>query len=150
MCRLLKVSPSGFYAWDERPISARERADIALTARIHEIYRRSRETYGAPMVHAELADQSDAPPPSAALNRAHHVEFRVSLGRIDQVSICLHAGNVDGNHIMSRTRTLALNCCGFVQPEAEANAKCIGISHYKLCAMRPCASANDTHELGLR
>jgi putative transposase len=57
MCGLLKVSPSGFYAWDERPISARERADIALTARIHEIYRRSRETYGAPMVHAELADE---------------------------------------------------------------------------------------------
>jgi putative transposase len=57
MCRLLEVSPSGFYAWDERPISARQRADIALTARIHEIHRRSRETYGSPMIHAELADE---------------------------------------------------------------------------------------------
>jgi putative transposase len=57
MCRLLKISPSGFYAWDERAMSARERADIALTARIHQIYRRSRETYGAPMIHAELADE---------------------------------------------------------------------------------------------
>jgi putative transposase len=57
MCRLLKVSPSGFYAWDERPMSARQRADIALTARIHEIYRRSRETYGSPMIHAELSDE---------------------------------------------------------------------------------------------
>jgi putative transposase len=57
MCRLLKVSPSGFYAWDERAISARQRADIALTARIHEIHRRSRETYGSPMIHAELADE---------------------------------------------------------------------------------------------
>jgi putative transposase len=56
MCRLLKVSPSGFYAWDERAMSPRERADIALTARIHEIYRHSRETYGSPMIHAELAD----------------------------------------------------------------------------------------------
>jgi hypothetical protein len=37
-------------------MSPRERADIALTARIHEIYRRSRETYGSPMIHAELAD----------------------------------------------------------------------------------------------
>ena len=34
----------------------RARADIALTARIHEIHRRSRETYGSPMIHAELAD----------------------------------------------------------------------------------------------
>ena len=56
MCRLLKVSPSGFYAWDERPMSARERGDIALTARIHEIHRRSRGAYGAPNIHAELAD----------------------------------------------------------------------------------------------
>jgi hypothetical protein len=57
MCRLLRVSPSGFYAWDERPMSARERADIALTARIHEIHRHSRATYGSPMIHAELADE---------------------------------------------------------------------------------------------
>lgn len=56
MCRLLNVSPSGFYAWDERPTSARERADIALTARIHEIHRRSRGSYGSPNIHAELAD----------------------------------------------------------------------------------------------
>src|SRR6266478_2407818 len=54
MCRLLKVSPSGFYAWEKRPMSPRERADIALTARIHEIYRRSRETYGSPMIQAGL------------------------------------------------------------------------------------------------
>jgi putative transposase len=37
-------------------MSARKRADIALSARIHEIHRRSRETYGSPMIHAELAD----------------------------------------------------------------------------------------------
>ncbi len=37
-------------------MSPRERADIGLTARIHEIYRRSRETYGSPNIHAELAD----------------------------------------------------------------------------------------------
>ena len=41
MCRLLKVSASGFYAWEGRPMSARARADIGLTARIHEIHRRS-------------------------------------------------------------------------------------------------------------
>ncbi len=56
MCRLLKVSKSGFYAWDARPLSARARMDIALTARIHAIHRRSNGAYGAPMIHAELAD----------------------------------------------------------------------------------------------
>jgi len=38
-------------------MSARERSDIALTARIHEIHRRSRGTYGSPNIHAELADE---------------------------------------------------------------------------------------------
>jgi putative transposase len=37
-------------------MSARERADIALSARIHEIHRRSRETYGSPNIRAELRD----------------------------------------------------------------------------------------------
>ncbi len=56
MCRLLKVSKSGFYAWDQRPLSARARVDISLTVRIHAIHRRSKGAYGAPMIHAELAD----------------------------------------------------------------------------------------------
>jgi transposase InsO family protein len=55
MCRLLKISRSGFYAWDGRPMSARAREDIGLTAKIHAIHRRSRGAYGAPMIHAELA-----------------------------------------------------------------------------------------------
>jgi len=56
MCRLLGISKSGYYAWLKRPMSARAREDIALTAKIHAIHRFSRETYGAPNIHAELAD----------------------------------------------------------------------------------------------
>jgi putative transposase len=56
MCRLLKVSASGFYAWIHRTPSARSREDQALTARIVAIHRRSRGAYGAPSIHAELAD----------------------------------------------------------------------------------------------
>jgi putative transposase len=59
MCRLLKISKSGFYAWLHRPLSNRARSDIALTAKIHGIHRRSHETYGAPTIHAELADDHD-------------------------------------------------------------------------------------------
>jgi putative transposase len=57
MCRLLKVSRSGFYAWLDRPMSARARADLALTAKIEAIHRRSKGVYGSPMIHAELADE---------------------------------------------------------------------------------------------
>ena len=41
MSRLLGVSASGFYAWLQRPLSARAVADIGLTALIHAIHRRS-------------------------------------------------------------------------------------------------------------
>ena len=55
MCDLLGVSPSGYYAWLRRSPSARERADRELRDRITDIHSRSRGTYGAPRVHAELA-----------------------------------------------------------------------------------------------
>jgi putative transposase len=54
MCRLLKVSKSGFYAWMRRPMSAHARVDVRLTAVIRAIHGYSKGTYGAPRVHAEL------------------------------------------------------------------------------------------------
>jgi putative transposase len=57
MCRALGVSPGGYYARLKRPLSARTRADAALRARITEIHRRSRATYGAPRIHAELREE---------------------------------------------------------------------------------------------
>ncbi len=56
LCRVLRVSTSGFYARRVRPPSARAVADAALTATIRAIHAGSRGTYGAPRVHAELAD----------------------------------------------------------------------------------------------
>jgi putative transposase len=55
MCRVLGVSPSGYYAWRKRPLSTRARTDVELTAHIDAIHRLSRGTYGAPRIHAELA-----------------------------------------------------------------------------------------------
>ena len=45
MCRVLGVSPSGFWAWSKRPPSERARADAALTAEIRRIHVRSRGKY---------------------------------------------------------------------------------------------------------
>jgi putative transposase len=55
MTRVLGVSPSGYYAWRKRPLSARACADVELSAQIEAIHRASRGTYGVPRVHAELA-----------------------------------------------------------------------------------------------
>ncbi len=54
LCKIVGVSKSGYYAWKSRPPSKRSRDDADLTGRIVEVYRRSRETYGYPRVHAEL------------------------------------------------------------------------------------------------
>src|SRR5687767_5495395 len=53
-CRVLRVSTSGYYEWRGRPPSARAVADEALSVQIVEIYARSRGSYGAPRVYAEL------------------------------------------------------------------------------------------------
>lgn len=56
MCRVLRISRSGFYAWRDRGMSARARMDLWLTGKIEAIHRGSRGVYGSPMIHAELAD----------------------------------------------------------------------------------------------
>jgi putative transposase len=57
MAKTLSVSRSGFYAWRDRAPSARSTADADLKVRIKAIHTGSRETYGAPRIHAELADE---------------------------------------------------------------------------------------------
>ncbi len=57
MCKVLDVSPSGYYAWRGRPESARSRADRLLKADIRSIFVESRETYGSPRIHDELRDR---------------------------------------------------------------------------------------------
>ena len=54
VCRVLGVSRSGFYAWATRPASPRAIRDAELSEVIVEVHERSRRTYGAPRVHAEL------------------------------------------------------------------------------------------------
>ena len=54
MARVLGVSKAGYYAWRERAPSARRKADEALLARVREVHAASRDTYGAPRVHATL------------------------------------------------------------------------------------------------
>ena len=56
MARVLGVSPSGFHAWREREPSKRAQSDEVLKACIGDIHQRSRGTYGAPRIHAELAE----------------------------------------------------------------------------------------------
>jgi len=57
MCRVLGLSPSGYYAWRKRPPSRRSVENEALLGEIERIHTFSRSTYGRPRLHAELLDE---------------------------------------------------------------------------------------------
>jgi len=51
MCQVLTVSPSGYYAWRNRPLSAREMANQTLWQAIETVYEESKGTYGSPRIY---------------------------------------------------------------------------------------------------
>jgi putative transposase len=56
ICRVLKISRSGYYAWLGRAPSHRAKANETLTETIRELHQRSRGIYGSPRIHADLVD----------------------------------------------------------------------------------------------
>ena len=59
MSRVLGVSRAGFYAWRHRPQSLHAVADAALLRRVRTVHASSRQTYGAPRVHADLRQRGE-------------------------------------------------------------------------------------------
>jgi transposase InsO family protein len=58
MCRALRVSPSGYYAWQKRVPSARQHRRTVLRAAIRQAHETSRRVYGSPRVWAALKKSS--------------------------------------------------------------------------------------------
>lgn len=54
MCRVLQVSPSGYYAWRDRPESARAAANRHLLVEVRRLHARHGRRYGSPRMHAAL------------------------------------------------------------------------------------------------
>jgi putative transposase len=50
MCHVFRVSPSGYYAYRDRPESARAKEDDQLAEEVHEAFKRGRRHYGSPRV----------------------------------------------------------------------------------------------------
>jgi putative transposase len=57
MCRGLKASSSGYYAWRVRPESERAKTDRALTRVMRRLHAESKGVYGSPKMRGELADE---------------------------------------------------------------------------------------------
>lgn len=47
MCRVLGVQRSGYYAWKQRPVSARAQANAELLVKVRQAFQHSRCTYGS-------------------------------------------------------------------------------------------------------
>ena len=59
MCRLLKVSPSGYYDWVDRRPSARQMDNERLLTRIRAIHEDSGGIIGAPRMHEDLTEEGE-------------------------------------------------------------------------------------------
>lgn len=56
LCKVLGVSPSGYFAWKERPACRRQRDDMVLLAHVRSAFALSSGTYGSPRMTYELRD----------------------------------------------------------------------------------------------
>jgi putative transposase len=87
MCRVLGVSRAGFYAWERRAPCDRALQDAWLTEKIREIHAKSKGTYGARRVNAEL-----------------RLEHGIRVGR-KRVERLMRAAGVEGVHRRRRRGT---------------------------------------------
>jgi putative transposase len=69
MCRVLQVSPSGYYAWRSRPESHRVIANRRLVQEVHRLHAQHQGRYGSPRMHAALRAEG----------------HRVSRGRVERL-----------------------------------------------------------------
>jgi putative transposase len=90
MCRVLEVSTSGYYAWLKHTPSKQDQDDAMLSEKIRAIHTRSRGTYGAPRIHAELRDEG------------------CCVGR-KRVARLMHAAGLQGVSRRTATRTTLRN-----------------------------------------
>jgi putative transposase len=76
MCRCLKVSPSGYYGWRDRPLSAQARDNQRLLRRIEALHAGADGVLGAPRIWEDLryAGETCSLNRVARLMRVHHLQ----------------------------------------------------------------------------
>jgi hypothetical protein len=57
MCKVMKVSVSGYYYWLKYPVSSQTVKEQALLVDINRVYNDSKRRYGSPRIASELREQ---------------------------------------------------------------------------------------------
>lgn len=60
LCRCMRVTRSGFYAWRQRPESAHAQRDRRLKVLVQVSFEASKQRYGSPRIHRDLVEQREA------------------------------------------------------------------------------------------
>jgi putative transposase len=60
LCRVLRVTRSGLYAWCARPLSAHDATDARLRIKVRTFFEASRHRYGSPRIHRDLDDDGES------------------------------------------------------------------------------------------
>lgn len=111
MCRVLAVSPAGFYAWQRRPPSRRHRQDARLRILIAALHRQSRETYGRLRMHRELRAAGERVAPKRVARLLHEQGLVGTPPRRFRVTTdSRHAQPVAPNHLARQFHVPRPNC----------------------------------------
>jgi putative transposase len=108
MCRVLRVSRSGFFAWLKRPPSRRQRRQQELIEKIKAAHQENRELYGSPRVHRALLidGQSVSRNTVAKLMRQANIRARTKRRFVPRTTDSAHQQPVAGN-LLDRDFTAA-------------------------------------------
>ena len=60
LCRCLRVTRSGFYAWAKRGLSARAQRDVVLRTKLRAFHAASKQRYGRPRLWKDLKEDGEA------------------------------------------------------------------------------------------
>ena len=86
MCRVLAVSPGGYYDWRGRPKSERAEKREVLVVAIKAVHSEVKARYGSPRVHAELVARGLA----CCVNTVAKLMRRARDGREVEAEVPLH------------------------------------------------------------
>jgi putative transposase len=101
MCEVLKVSRSGYYAWIDRPPSAREEQTMKLIKQIRAAHEQSRRTYGSPRLTVDLneAGVSVCENTVARLMRQAGIKAKARRRYVPRTTDSAHAHPIAPNHL---------------------------------------------------
>jgi putative transposase len=107
MSEVLKVSRSGYYAWERREPSLRQRGNEELLRQIREVHTQSRRLYGSPRVVAELRKQGVRCGKNrvARIMREHSIWAAVKKRRFRRTTDSRHDYALASNLLVERSQT---------------------------------------------